>query len=130
MNAKIIALPVAAGLALGAASLATGADDPPDRPAAPIEPAPAIALHAGPHLPPPEPFGLHRELAEDMAKELDLPADRVADAMRKAIGAQFDRRRDEALKCFDDRKRCDPPALERLPPFAARPVPPGRTEKP
>ena len=129
----LVALPVAAGLALGGASLATGAPDPPERPAL-VEPAPAAAIiDHGPFLPHPEPFGLHKEIADDMAEELDLPAEKVADAMRKAIGAQFDRRRDEALECFDDREKCK--AAGALPPFIgrhARPVPvrPGRTTKP
>ena len=103
-----------------------------ERPAL-VEPAPAVAHHMGPFLPAPEPFGLHREIAGDMAEELNLPADEVADAMRKAIGAQFDRRRDEALRCFDDRDECK--AAAGLPPFItrhARPVPvrPGRTTTP
>ena len=133
MNAKILVLPVAAGLALGGAALATGAPDPPERPAL-VEPAPAIAMHAAPiELPHPHPFGLHKEIADDMASELGLPAERVAEAMRKAIGAQFDRRRDEALQCFDDREKCK--AAAHLPPFIsrhARPVPvrPGRSVKP
>ncbi len=149
MRAKIIALPVAAGLALGGASLAT-ADDPPSKDEKPslVQPAPAPAVEvprggAPVEVPPPGalrpalpflahegPFGLDREIAEDMAKELGLPADRVADAMRKAIGAQFDRRRDEALECFDDRKKCE--AAAALPPFIprARLVPPGRTTRP
>ena len=113
----LIALPMAAGLALGGASLATGADDPP-KPAKPPKPVkaiverpalvgpPAMIHHGGPFLPDAEPFGLHKEIAEDMARELGLPADRVAEAMKKAIGAQFDRRRDEALQCFDDRDKC------------------------
>ena len=111
MRRKAFALPVAAGLALGGASLATGADPPPKPAKAIVErPAligpPAIIHHGGPFLPEAEPFGLHKEIADDMAKELNLPADRVAEAMKKAIGAQFDRRRDEALKCFDDRDKC------------------------
>ena len=141
MRPRAFAVPVAVGLALGGASLATGADDPPkppkpvkvvaDRPA-PVE-APPLMMHGGPLLPAAEPFGLHKEIAEDMAKELGLPAERVAEAMRKAIGAQFDRRRDEALQCFDDRDKCK--AAGALPPFVgrhARPVPvrPGRTVKP
>ena len=107
VTAAAVAVAGGAGVALAA--------DPPEIRRAPVERPflvgpPAIVHHA-------EPFGLHREIADDMAKELGLPADRVAEAMRKAIGAQFDRRRDEALKCFDDRKAC---AIAKLPPILPR----------
>ena len=115
------------------------AEDPPKPTRAPVDrptlitPAPAVLQPGGAFLPEAHPFGLHKEIAEDMAKELGLPADRVAEAMKKAIGAQFDRRRDEALQCFDDREKCK--AAGALPPFIerhARPVPvrPGRSVRP
>jgi hypothetical protein len=107
----LVALPVAAGLALGGASLAT-ADDPAQVKREHLRPA---LVKGGRMLPPPlflhedmGPFGLDREIAEDMAKELGLPAERVTAAMRKALGARFDRQRDAALKCFDDKKNCKP----------------------
>ena len=124
MRATVIALPVAAGIALGGASLATG--DPPE-PKAPVERPAIVTGHvrpALPFLPEAEPFGLHSEIAADMAKELGLPEARVVAAMRAAIGKQFDRRRDEALKCFDDREKC---AAAKLPPFLK--VPPARSRR-
>lgn len=132
MRAKFIALPIAAGLALGGATLATADPKEPPKPR-PADERPALVERFA--VPPlhvfgePGPFGLHEEIAEDMAAELGLPADRVAEAMKKAIGAQFDKRRDEALKCFDDRKAC---AAAALPPFGppARLVPRGRTVRP
>ena len=123
----LIALPVAAGLALGGASLAT-ADDPPKQP----RPAKApVTRMVRPALPPflqHGPFGLDAELAADMAKELGLPEERVAAAMKKAIGARFDRRGDRALECFDDKRKC---AADELP-FRVAPfeLPPNTRPKP
>ena len=139
MRAKIIALPVAAGLALGGASLASADDPPPPREPAPVRVAPLERAPVQPAFPPfaePGPFGLHSDIAEDMAKELNLPQERVVEAMRKAIAAQFDRQRDEALKCFDDRKACEaagvlPQPAILVPPGKPVPVRPGdRVGKP
>lgn len=119
MAVTAVAIAAGAGVAL--------AEDPPMPTKAPVDrptligPAPAVLHGGGPSLAEPYPFGMHREFADDMAKELGLPADRVAAAMRKAIGAQFDRRRDEALECFDDHEKCKGPAKH---------LPPGRTVRP
>jgi hypothetical protein len=136
MRRHIIA---AAAVAVAGGTGVALAEDPPKPVKAPVDrptlvsPAPAALLPGGPFLPEPEPFGLHKEIADDMAKELGLPAERVAEAMKKAIGAQFDRRRDQALDCFDDRDKCK--AAAALPPFIrghTRPVPvrPGRSVRP
>lgn len=102
----LVALPVAAGLAFGGASLATAEDKKPKR-------RPAVrVLHA-----PPSPFvvkggflpgeiGIDQSLGEQLAKGLGMTQEKVDAALRKVLEDRLNAHRDRVLACFDDPARC------------------------
>ena len=103
----LVALPVAAGLAFGGASLATAEDSKP------AKRRPAVrVLHA-----PPSPFvvkggflpgeiGIDQSLGEQLAKELGMTQEKVDAALRKVLETRLNAHRDRVLACFDDPARC------------------------
>jgi hypothetical protein len=102
----LIALPVAAGLALGGASLAT-AEDPPNKPrrvVAPLERMPAPVFVRGGFMP--EALGLDKTLGQELAKELGMEQEKVDAALRKVVESRLNAHRDRVLACFDDPARC------------------------
>jgi hypothetical protein len=109
MRRSLIAVPVAAGLAFGGASLAT-ADDPPAAAAVKakrlraIREMPAPMFVRGGFLP--GAIGIDQTLGEDLAKELGLETKQVDAALRRVLANRLDAHRDKVLACFDDPAKC------------------------
>src|SRR5688500_1557366 len=100
----LIALPVAAGLALGGASLAT-ADDPPNtKRAAPIERIAAPVVARGGFMP--DAFAPDKTLGQERAKALGIEQEKVVAALRKVVETRLNEHRDKVPACFDDPARC------------------------
>lgn len=131
-------MPAAAALTLGGAGLALAGDDPKPSPrpalvnvraAAPIEvPPPPMFLPGGHDI---GPFGYDKEFATELATELGISEDKVVAGVRKVLENRFNKRRDEALKCYDDPKECKAAFDEKIKALKALPVParPARSSK-
>jgi hypothetical protein len=110
----LIAMPIAAAVTLGGAGLALAGDDPKPakRPAVmnaitePVEMPPPMFAGGPGEIGPIGPFGYDKEFAEELAAQLGIEESKVVAGVRKVLENRFNKRRDEALKCFDDPKEC------------------------